>query len=263
MFRPLRLGTLQDVKASQVIPPIVGPLLAAARRGEDVAPVALSIVRSFGFDGFWYGVSLSVRPRQESRMYLYSTWPSELTQKYDQRAYIEVDPRVADMLTSVVPIVWDQELYRGRSRQIDSFLDAMQRYGVASGVMAGLRDHRGALAALSLSSAAPDWDDVRRLALARNMGDILMFQRYFHELFVSGVLNELIPPFLEGGDLSNRERQCLTMAASGLTGEDIALKLSISPRTVQNHFDSIRSKLGAANRQEAVFKAAQRGYITP
>jgi DNA-binding CsgD family transcriptional regulator len=89
-----------------------------------------------------------------------------------------------------------------------------------------------------------------------------MFQRYFHELFVSGVLNELIPLFLEGGKLSARERECLTMAARGLTGEDIALKLSISPRTVQNHFDSIRSKLGAANRQEAVFRAMQRGYIS-
>jgi DNA-binding NarL/FixJ family response regulator len=51
------------------------------------------------------------------------------------------------------------------------------------------------------------------------------------------------------------------MAARGLTGEDIAVKLGISPRTVQNHFDSIRSKLGAANRQEAIFRATQLGLL--
>jgi DNA-binding CsgD family transcriptional regulator len=261
MFRPLRLGPLQDVPDSQLVPSIVQPLLAAARRGDDVAPIALSIVKSFGFDGFWYGVSLALRPRQESRMFLYCTWPEELTAIYDERGFIEIDPRVEDILTSVVPLVWDQPRYRGRSRAVDEFLDVLQRYGVASGVMCALRDHRSALAALSLSSGLPIVDEVRRVTIARHMGDILMFQRYFHELFVAGVLKELVPPYLEGVKLSPRELECLAMAARGLTGEDIAIKLGISPRTVQNHFDSIRSKLGAANRQEAIFRATQMGLL--
>lgn len=261
MFRPLRLGPLQDIKDSQLVPPIVQPLLAAARRGDDVAPIALSIVKSFGFDGFWYGVSLALRPRQETRIFLYCTWPEELTAIYDERAFIEIDPRVEDILRSVVPVVWDQPFYRGRSRGVDDFLDVLQRFGVASGVMCALRDHRGALAALSLSSRLPVIDDVRRVTITQHMGDILMFQRYFHELFVSGVLNELVPPFLQGAKLSPRELECLTMAARGLTGEDIAIKLGISPRTVQNHFDAIRSKLGAANRQEAIFRATQLGLL--
>jgi DNA-binding CsgD family transcriptional regulator len=89
-----------------------------------------------------------------------------------------------------------------------------------------------------------------------------MFQRYFHELFVSGVLNELIPPVFEGAKPTERELQCLAMAARGLTSDDIAAKLDISPRTVQNHMDALRSKLGAANRQEAIFIASRRGYLT-
>lgn len=92
MFRKLRLGPLQDPNASQLVPPIVQPLLAAARRGEDVAPLALALIRSFGFDGFWF---------------LYSTWPDELTRIYDERAFIEIDPRIDDMVKSVVPVVWD------------------------------------------------------------------------------------------------------------------------------------------------------------
>ena len=90
----------------------------------------------------------------------------------------------------------------------------------------------------------------------------MLFGLYFHEIFVSGVLNGHVPPYLQGAKLSARERQCLTMAARGLVGEDIAFKLDISQRTIQHHFDSIRSKLGAANRLEAVAIGLETGIIT-
>src|SRR6266581_917810 len=246
MLQPLCLGPLQDTTVPHVVPPLVQPLLRAAQRGEDVAPIVLAIAKGFGFDGFLYGTSLNLQPRQETRQFVYSTWPEELIRLYDERGYIEVDPRIPDVLASVLPLVWDQSTYRGRSTAIDGFLDAIQAYGVASGVMCSLRDNRGRVGGLSLSCREPILDEVRRLMIARHMGDILMFERYFHELFVSAVLNALVPPHLEGAQLSNRERECLTMAARGLTGEDIAHRLSISSRTVQHHFDSIRSKLGAA-----------------
>lgn len=262
MLQKLCLGPLKDLPSSQLVPPVVQPLLRAAQRGEDVAPIALAMVRSFGFDGFWYGISMSLRPSQETRNFLYSTWPESLTQIYDQRAYVEVDPRIQDIVTSVVPVVWDQSTYRGRSREVDAFLDVLQSYGVGSGVMCSLRDHRGCLAVLSLSSAESLIDEVRQFTLERHMGDILLFQRYFHDLFVAGALNALVPPHLEGAKLSRRERECLSMAARGLTGEDIGLKLGLSIRTVQSHFDSMRSKLAAANRQEAIAKAIRLGIIS-
>jgi len=52
------------------------------------------------------------------------------------------------------------------------------------------------------------------------------------------------------------------LAARGLTTEDIGYKLGICTRTVQFHFDSIRSKLAVANRQEAVARAIQDGQIS-
>jgi DNA-binding CsgD family transcriptional regulator len=262
MLQALRLGPVDQLPKSQLVPPIVQPLVRAAQRSEDVAPIALAIARSFGFSGFWYGVSLSVRPSQETRQFVYSTWPDELSRIYDEQAFVERDPRIQDILASVLPVVWDQSTYRGRSKDVDAFLEIMLAHGVGSGVMSGLRDGRGCVAALSMSSPAPLLDEFQRLAIGRHMGDILMFQRYFHELFVAGVLNDLVPPYRQGVRLSRRERECLGMAARGLTGDDIALKLGISIRTVQNHFDSIRSKLGAANRQEAIYMASQTGLIS-
>lgn len=261
MLQKLRLGPLPDLCLPQLVPPIVEPLIRAAQRGEDVAPIVLAIAQSFGFAGIWYGVSLSLRPTQETRQFVFSSWPDEHSRIYDERAFIEVDPRIQDVMTSSLPLVWDQSTYRGRSREVDAFFDVLKSFGSLSGVMCSLRDSRGCLAALSLTYALPVLDEVRKIALARHMGDILMFQRYFHELFVRAVLNEFVPAHREGAHLSKRERECLTMAARGLTGEDIAIKLSISLRTVQHHFDSIRSKLGAANRQEAIYRAAQSGVI--
>jgi DNA-binding CsgD family transcriptional regulator len=55
----------------------------------------------------------------------------------------------------------------------------------------------------------------------------------------------------------------LVLAAHGQTTQDMAHALGIGERTIQFHFGGIRSKLGAANRQEAVAKAIATGIIQP
>ena len=61
--------------------------------------------------------------------------------------------------------------------------------------------------------------------------------------------------------LTDREREVLQLAASGLTNRGIGLKLSISDRTVQGHLASIYAKLQVNSRTEAVTKALQLGLI--
>lgn len=57
--------------------------------------------------------------------------------------------------------------------------------------------------------------------------------------------------------LTEREREVLQLAASGLTNRGIGLKLAISDRTVQGHLASIYAKLRVGSRTEAVTKALQ------
>jgi hypothetical protein len=175
MLQKLRLGPLPDLCPPQLVPPILEPLIRAAQRGEDVAPIALAIAETFGFEGIWYGVSLSVLPTQETRQFVFSSWPDELSRLYDERAFIEIDPRIHDITASSLPVVWDQSTYRGRSREIDAFFDVLSSYGSRSGMMCSLRDNRGCLAALSLTSSLPLFDEVRKIGLARQLGEILMF----------------------------------------------------------------------------------------
>jgi PAS domain S-box-containing protein len=55
--------------------------------------------------------------------------------------------------------------------------------------------------------------------------------------------------------LSPREREVLGLLARGLTGEQIANRLVLSPETVRTHIRNAREKLGASTRVEAVTMA--------
>jgi NarL family two-component system response regulator LiaR len=60
-----------------------------------------------------------------------------------------------------------------------------------------------------------------------------------------------------GTDLSEREKQVLALLAGGLSNPEIADQLAVSVAAVKYHVSSILSKLGAANRTEAVALAWQ------
>jgi DNA-binding NarL/FixJ family response regulator len=61
--------------------------------------------------------------------------------------------------------------------------------------------------------------------------------------------------------ISHRESEILTMLAKGLTGEEIARRLVLSPETVRTHVRNAMEKLGARTRTEAVVKALEREEI--
>lgn len=61
--------------------------------------------------------------------------------------------------------------------------------------------------------------------------------------------------------LTPREVDILQRLALGLPNKAIADRLGISDQTVKFHVASILGKLGAANRTEAVRRAARRGLI--
>ena len=65
----------------------------------------------------------------------------------------------------------------------------------------------------------------------------------------------------ESEPLTPRESEILQYVAQGLTNKQVAWKLSISEHTVKFHISSIYSKLGAANRTEAVRLGARQGII--
>ena len=60
---------------------------------------------------------------------------------------------------------------------------------------------------------------------------------------------------------SDREIEVLELASQGMTNPQIAKRLELSVHAIKFHLASIYRKLGAANRTEAVTRAAQAGLI--
>jgi DNA-binding NarL/FixJ family response regulator len=88
-------------------------------------------------------------------------------------------------------------------------------------------------------------------------------------IFSSGVAERLVDYFAHPlvtparqtafADLSEREREVLTLIAQGLTNAAVAERLVLSPKTVRNYISEILSKLQVANRVQAILRAKEAG----
>ena len=73
-----------------------------------------------------------------------------------------------------------------------------------------------------------------------------------------------VPVVGEGGgrvQLSEREREVMTLVASGLQSGDVAERLSLSPETIRSHVQNALAKLGAHTRAHGVAVALVTGEI--
>jgi two-component system, NarL family, response regulator LiaR len=62
-----------------------------------------------------------------------------------------------------------------------------------------------------------------------------------------------------GRDLTAREREVLALLAAGLSNNEIAERLTLSPGTVRLHVSNVLTKLGAPNRTTAAIIATKHG----
>jgi DNA-binding NarL/FixJ family response regulator len=63
--------------------------------------------------------------------------------------------------------------------------------------------------------------------------------------------------------LTDREREVLALVAAGMSNEDIAAQLVVSPHTVKTHVNRAMTKLGVHDRAQLVIAAYETGLIRP
>ena len=81
-----------------------------------------------------------------------------------------------------------------------------------------------------------------------------------HEL-PGGATAGTAPRRIEPSPLSKQETASIALMATGRRVKDIACELGISPSTVRTHLFNAYSKLGVADRTQAVLLATKRGWI--
>ncbi|MEP7182221.1 MAG: LuxR family transcriptional regulator [Betaproteobacteria bacterium] len=239
---------------------LLQPLIAAAASGSSLEAAMEAILQNLGFDSFLYAMTTDPRPNRESRSYCWTTLPREWVQEYDKNAYIEVDPRITESRGHTSPLVWDSATIVATPRAA-RFLDHAAQYGICSGVAIPISDGSDARIGIMFNSSISPVDPVRREMIMQELGILMVIGTRFHDVFMARVIARGVVPFHQGAPLSTRERQCLRLAAHGMTSPDIGFKLGITERTANFHFSNIISKLGVLNRQEAVAKAISQGTI--
>jgi DNA-binding NarL/FixJ family response regulator len=80
------------------------------------------------------------------------------------------------------------------------------------------------------------------------------------------MLARLLPRFQRAGanggaELTDREREVLSLVAEGLSNAAIAERLVVSVHTVRNHIASMSAKLGAHSKLEALSIAVRQGLL--
>jgi NarL family two-component system response regulator LiaR len=77
----------------------------------------------------------------------------------------------------------------------------------------------------------------------------------------TALINSRIDRLPPGHDLSEREREVLALIVAGLSNEEIAARLVISPATARHHVSACLQKLGASNRAQAAALATKHHLV--
>ncbi len=258
MLAFVELARPARVRTSPFDRPIL-PLLAAASLGRPLVPAMQSVMRRHGFDHFMY-VHLSDSCTRDARCCCWATHSRAWLDLYDRRAYVEIDPRVVNTFDCATPFVWDSAALRGRAH-LSRFLDVAASFGIRSSVSLSFRDASRARIVVTLNSAVSPVDRERQARIANGIGEYMLLATRFHDVFMAPAVAQQIEPDTALEGLSACERQCLQMAAAGLTSAAIGRELNVTARTVQFHCNNIYLKLGVVSRHQAIARGIATGII--
>jgi DNA-binding NarL/FixJ family response regulator len=94
-------------------------------------------------------------------------------------------------------------------------------------------------------------------------GDALLSPKVTRQLIGEFATRAHPPPPRQLDELTNREREVTALVAEGLSNEDIAERLYLSPATAKTHVNRAMTKLGARDRAQLVVFAYESGLVRP
>ncbi|WP_433833981.1 response regulator [Actinoplanes sp. CA-015351] len=93
-------------------------------------------------------------------------------------------------------------------------------------------------------------------------GDALLAPRITRRL-ISAFARQIPPQTLSLANVTEREREVLTLIARGRSNQEIAEELFVTIGTLKTHIGRLLHKLGARDRAQLVITAYESGLITP
>ncbi len=228
-----------------------------ARNAEDVSAKVLQYLSQFGVE---YMVAATIPAPDANRRdqlghLLLNRWPEEWASRYAARHYVAHDATIKRLMMSPEPFFWNElnPLVQDnpKARRV---MDEATEFNLTEGFTLSLSTLDRQIVLFSVGG--------RHIELGRDIqGMLTLVANYaigraimIKQVAVSAVSNKPIM-------LSVREREALQWAAEGKGDWEIGEVMNISEHGADKHMRSVREKLGAINRTQAVAEAIRRGLI--
>ncbi|MCL6708774.1 LuxR family transcriptional regulator [Pseudomonas sp. R2.Fl] len=230
---------------------------------DDRIDEAFSAMRSMGFEALIYDYTptpcgLSGEVEIPTLLKLRNV-AGDMYDYWCNREYFRIDPVQRLAVRTSVPFFWNYDpdvetrISRFLTDETKPVSDFLREHDMLAGVTVPVHMPRGDYATIT-GVRYGTRRDFRRDAM-RVLADFSLLAQIFHEaayeLFDDTVLN------VSGVRLTERERECLSHSARGLSAKEISRIIDRSVPTVVMHLNSATRKLGAKNRTQAVVRATQ------
>ena len=258
-FRPRASVTAPWSAAAIVLPDALAHSIATAAAARSPEPTILALLGRYHFDSLSYFVTRDIGGVRTAQL-MWTTLPARWSDVYRRDAFASVDPRLARIHGQIGSMLWDACDY-ARDLRRRAFLAEAAHFGICSGVAVALTEGAMNQVTVTFDRAESPVGATRREATLASVGELTVTAIALHESVlrwrVGGANRSAIAPAL-----TLRERDCLELAARGMTSADIGTKLCVAERTVNFHFSNIKTKLCAMNRPEAIARGIAMGLVT-
>lgn len=187
--------------------------------------------------------------------YYFGTYPQEWVERYQEQAYVRVDPVVVGCYQRFHPVDWKRLDWSPKPARV--FLKDALEHGVGNqGYSIPIRGPNGQFAVFTVSH---NCDDASWERLTERYGrDLILMGHYFNRKALEFEPNRTAE---QTQPLSPREIDALTLLAIGYSRAQVAKTLAISEHTLRVYIESARFKLSAINTTHAIARAMSLGLI--
>jgi len=230
--------------------------LSTAVSIDEITDICRFHSQQLGFDNFIYALRIPTQ-FSESRIVMIKGYPDEWLSHYFENAFYDNDPVIDYCSKALVPIQWHNLRIKENSLG-GRVMNEAAEFGLKTGLSMPVHSPQGEFGIFSLSV------DSRLIAAqavtAHALPYVQLMAGYLHEALrrVIDLSNKV-----EKALLTEREKECLRLAADGKTSWEIGRLLNLSERTANFHLNNAMVKLDVSNRQHAVAKSILQGLINP
>lgn len=220
--------------------------LLNAQTETDVFRIMCTAARGLGFDHCAYGMRTAM-PLSNPKTHLLNNYSNAWQQRYAEQNYLMVDPTVAHAMSSIAPLVWNDQIFIN----CGAFWEDARAHGLQVGWSQASYDSKGNAGLLTLARS----HDALTPAELRDHGYKMAWLAQASHARLSRLILASQPAETQAA-LTAREIEILRWTADGKTSGDVSQILRISERTVNFHVQNSMDKLCVSNKTAAVIKAA-------